>query len=77
MASTQPIVSTSEYDENIDDYFSRSTKDNFQQQTFLYPEQQQQPLSSSKTKSTKTKPRKNKRSGKILIVDRFFFFLIN
>lgn len=73
MASTQPIVSTSEYDENIDDYFSRSTKDDFQQQTFLYPEQQQ-PLSSSKTKSIKTKPRKNKRSGKILIVDRFFFF---
>jgi hypothetical protein len=55
MANAQPIVSTSEYDDN---YFPRSTEDDFQQQqTFIYPEQQ-------KSKTTKTKSRKNKRSGK-------------
>jgi hypothetical protein len=58
MANAQPLVSTSEYDDN---YFTRSTDDDFQQQqqTFLYPEQQK-----SKTIVTKSKPRKNKRSGK-------------
>ncbi len=61
MATTQPIVSTSEYDDNIDDYFPRTNKDDFQQQAFIYSEQ-----TSSKTKSsnTKSKPRKNKRSGR-------------
>ena len=39
MANTQPIVSSSEYDDN---YFTRSTEDEFQQQqqqTFIYSEQ--------------------------------------
>ena len=62
MASTQPIVSTSEYDENMDDYFSRTTKDDFQPQTFIYSEP-----SKSKSTITKSKPRKNKRSGTDLI----------
>ncbi len=66
MATTQPMVSTSEYDDNIDDYFIRTNKDDFQQQTFIYPEQQQK----TKTTITKSKPRKNKRSGK----DCFFYF---
>ncbi len=65
MATTQPIVSTSEYDDNIDDYFSRTNKDDFQQQTFIYPEQQQQQQhQKTKTTITKSKPRKNKRSGR-------------
>jgi hypothetical protein len=67
MATTQPMVSTSEYDDNIDDYFIRTNKDDFQQQTFIYPEQQQK----TKTTTTKSKPRKNKRSGK----DFFFIFI--
>ena len=64
MATTQPIVSTSEYEENMDDYFPSTSKDDFQHaSTYLYAEQQ------SKSKSTvnKSKPRKNKRSGKDLI----------
>ncbi len=64
MATTQPIVSTSEYDDNIDDYFPRTNKDDFQQPTFLYPEQQSKP----KTNITKSKPRKNKRSGRDLFL---------
>ncbi len=64
METTQPIVSTSEYDDNIDDYFSRPNKDDFQQPTFIYPEQQQQ--QKTKTTITKSKPRKNKRSGRDL-----------
>ncbi len=60
MATTQPIVSTSEYDEAIDDYFPRTNKDDFSSPTFIYPEQQIK----SKTTMTKSKPRKNKRSGK-------------
>jgi hypothetical protein len=60
MATTQPIVSTSEYDDNIDDYFSRTNKDVFQQPTFIYSEQQ----SKSKPTITKSKSRKNKRSGR-------------
>jgi hypothetical protein len=72
MATTQPIVSTSEYDDNIDDYFSRTNKDDFQQQTFIYPEQQQQ-QHKPRQPITKSKPRKNKRSGK----DFGFSYLIN
>jgi hypothetical protein len=60
MATAQAIVNTSKYDDNIDDYFTRPTEDDFQQQqTFIYPEQQK-----SKTTITKSKPRKNKRSGR-------------
>jgi len=57
MATAQAIVNTSKYDDNIDDYFTRPTEDDFQQQTFIYPEQQ-------KSKTTKSKPRKTKRSGR-------------
>ena len=70
MATSQPIVSTSEYEENMDDYFSSTAKDDIQQQqqqqAFLYSE----PQSKSKSTVTKSKPRKNKRSGK----DEFFSF---
>ena len=53
MATAQSIVNTSEYDDNIDNYFTRTNEDNFQQQIFIYPEQE-------KSKTTKTKQRKNK-----------------
>ncbi|CAF0962677.1 unnamed protein product [Rotaria sordida] len=54
--TTQSIVSTSKY--NDDDYFTQSNEDDFQQQTFIYPEQQK----IKATVSTKSKQRKNKRS---------------
>jgi len=54
MATAQAIVNTSKYDDNIDDYFTRPTEDDFQPQTFIYPEQQK----------SKSKPRKTKRSGR-------------
>lgn len=64
MASTQPIVSTSEYEENMDDYFPSTSKDEFQATSaYLYADQQ----SKAKSTVTKSKPRKNKRSGKNLI----------
>jgi hypothetical protein len=58
MATAHPIVSTSEYDDTIDDYFTRPSDDDFHHQTFIYPEQQK-----SKSSPSKIKPRKNKRSG--------------
>jgi hypothetical protein len=78
MATAQPTVSTSDYDEPINDYFPRASNDDFQSQTFLYsdalapPQQQQQQqqqqhssagVQKSKVSTTKSKPRKNKRSG--------------
>jgi hypothetical protein len=59
MATAQAIVNPSKYDDNIDDYFTRPIEDDFQQQTFIYPDQQK-----SKTTLTKSKPRKTKRSGR-------------
>ncbi|CAF4511156.1 unnamed protein product, partial [Rotaria magnacalcarata] len=60
MATTQSIVPTSKYDvdDRIDDYFAQSTEDDFQQQTFIYPEQQKM----KSTTTNKSKSRKNKRS---------------
>jgi len=59
MATAQAIVNPSKYDDNIDDYFTRPIEDDFQQQTFIYPDQQK-----SKATLTKSKPRKTKRSGR-------------
>ncbi|CAF3428217.1 unnamed protein product [Rotaria socialis] len=60
MATTQSIVPISKYDvdDRIDDYFAQSTEDDFQQQTFIYPEQQKM----KSTTANKSKARKNKRS---------------
>lgn len=62
MATTQPIVSTStsEYDDNIDDYFPATNKDDFTSQTFIYSDAQA--TCKNKLSMGKTKPRKNKRS---------------
>ncbi|CAF1525918.1 unnamed protein product [Adineta steineri] len=61
MATAQAIVNTSKYDDNIDDYFTRPNEDHdFQQQTFIYPEQQKSKVTNNNNKSSK--PRKNKRS---------------
>ncbi|CAF2464060.1 unnamed protein product [Rotaria sp. Silwood2] len=54
--TTQSNVSTSKYDD--DEYFTQSNEDDFHQQTFIYPEQHK----SKATVTTKSKPRKNKRS---------------
>ncbi|CAF1176207.1 unnamed protein product [Adineta ricciae] len=58
MATAQAIVSTSKYDDHLDDYFTRPSEDEFQQQTYIYSEQQKPKV----TTTTKSKPRKNKRS---------------
>lgn len=75
MTTTQSIVPTSKYDtdDHIDDYFTQSTEDDFQQQTFIYPEQQKPKA----TVTTKSKPRKNKRSGKNSNTLHFVFRVIN
>lgn len=65
MASVQPIVSasTSEYDDNIDDYFPPiKQQDEFTSQAFIYSDGQT--TCKSKLPMAKSKPRKNKRSGK-------------
>ena len=64
MASVQPIVSasTSEFDDNIDEYFPPANKDEFTSQTFIYSDGQT--TCKSKLPMAKSKPRKNKRSGK-------------
>ena len=62
MATAQPMVSTSEYEETIDEYFPRpcaEADDDFQQPPFVFTDQKK-----SKVSSSKSKPRKNKRSGK-------------
>lgn len=76
MAAVQPTVGTSEYDEPINEYFPRSSEQDFQTQNYIFsdPSQQQQQQqqhnhhqqqqSKSKTTTNKAKPRKSKRSGK-------------
>ena len=64
MATAQAIVSTSKYDDHLDDYFTRPSDDEFQQQTYIYSEQQKPKV----TTTTKSKPRKNKRSGRDLLL---------
>lgn len=57
--ATTPICST-EFDPNFPDYFPSTSTSTSTSQNFVYPE------SSTKLKTTsKSKPRKNKRSGKL------------
>lgn len=59
MAAAQAMLAASKYADEIDEYFGRPADDEFHQPAFVYPEQQKPP----KATSTKSKPRKNKRSG--------------
>ena len=62
------MVSTSEYEETIDEYFPRpcaEADDDFQQPPFIFTDQKK-----SKVSSSKSKPRKNKRSGKPVLFHR-------